>query len=59
MFLVYLNVKKENERLKKEIEKYKSMELNVEYLTDENKNLQNILETEYFNQKSNILLLKF
>ena len=55
----FLNVKKENERLRAEIEKYKSMELNVEFLTDENKNLQNILETEYFNQNlSNILLAK-
>ena len=55
----FLNVKKENERLKAEIEKYKSLELNVEFLTDENKNLQNILETEYFNKNlSNILLAK-
>ena len=35
----FLNVKKENERLRAEIEKYKSLELNVEFLTDENKNL--------------------
>ena len=55
----FLNVKKENERLKAEIEKYKSLELNVEFLSDENKNLQKILETEYFNKNlSNILLAK-
>ena len=49
----------ENKRLKDEIEKYKSLELNVEFLKDENKNLQKILETEYFNQNlSNILLAK-
>ena len=42
----YFNVKAENERLKAEIEKYKSLELNVEFLSDENKNLQKILETE-------------
>ena len=46
----YFNVKAENERLKAEIEKYKSLELNVEFLSAENKNLQKILETEYFNK---------
>ena len=55
----YFNVKAENERLKAEIEKYKSLELNVEFLTDENKNLQKILETEYFNKNlSNVVLAK-
>ena len=55
----YFNVKAENERLKAEIEKYKSLELNVEFLSDENKNLQKILETEYFNKNlSNIILAK-
>ena len=55
----FFNVKEENERLKLELEKYKSLELNVEFLTDENKNLQKILETEYFNKNlSNIVLAK-
>ena len=55
----FFNVKEENERLKLELEKYKSLELNVEFLIDENKNLQKILETEYFNKNlSNILLAK-
>ena len=55
----FFNVKEENERLKIEIEKYKSLELNVEFLSDENKNLQKILETEYFNKNlSNIILAK-
>ena len=55
----YFYVVEENKRLKDEIEKYKSLELNVEFLKDENKNLQKILETEYFNQNlSNILLAK-
>ena len=55
----YFNVIEENERLKVELEKYKSLELNVEFLKDENKNLQKILETEYFNQNlSNIILAK-
>ena len=55
----YFNIIEENERLKAEIEKFKSLELNVEFLQDENKNLQKILETEYFNKNlSNILLAK-
>ena len=55
----YFNVKEENEKLRAEIQKYKSLELNVEFLKDENKNLQKILETEYFNKNlSNILLAK-
>ena len=55
----YFNVIEENERLRAEIEKFKSLELNVEFLQDENKNLQKILETEYFNKNlSNILIAK-
>ena len=55
----YINVREENERLKAEIEKYKLLELNVEFLADENKNLQKILETEYFNKNlTNIVLAK-
>ena len=55
----FFNVKEENERLKLLVEKYKTLELNVEFLKDENENLQKILETEYFNQNlSNILLAK-
>jgi len=55
----FLNVREENKKLKEQIEKYKSLELNVEFLTDENKNLQKILETEYFNKNlSNIILAK-
>ena len=55
----YFNLKKENEKLRLEIEKLKSLELNVEFLSDENKNLQKILETEYFNKNlSNIVLAK-
>ena len=55
----FLNVREENKRLKIELEKFKSLELNVVFLTDENKNLQKILETEYFNKNlSNIVLAK-
>ena len=57
--ICYLNLKEENERLKALVEKYESLELNVEFLVDENKNLQKILETEYFNKNlSNIVLAK-
>ena len=55
----FMNVRDENERLKAEIARYKLLQLNVEFLTDENKNLQKILETEYFNKNlTNIVLAK-
>ncbi len=55
----FMDVREENKRLKALVEKYKSLKLNVEFLADENKNLQKILETEYFNQNlSNIVLAK-
>ncbi len=55
----YLNVRDENKKLRALVENYKSLELNVEFLTEENKNLQKILETEYFNKNlSNIILAK-
>ena len=58
-FSSFLNVREENEKLRAELEKYKSLELNVEFLSEENKNLQKILETEYFNKNlSNIVLAK-
>ena len=55
----FFNLREENKKLKAIIEKYKTLELSVEFLTDENKNLQKILETEYFNQNlSNVVLAK-
>ena len=55
----FMGVREENKRLKALVEKYESLKLNVEFLADENKNLQKILETEYFNQNlSNIVLAK-
>ncbi len=55
----FMNVREENKKLKALVEKYELLELNVEFLTDENKNLQKILETEYFNKNlSNIILAK-
>ena len=53
----FFNVKEENERLKAELEKFKSLELNVEYLSNQNKDLQKILETEYLNQNLNNIVL--
>ena len=40
------NIKSENEKLKKALEVYKQQELNVEYLTNQNKNLRKILESD-------------
>ena len=55
----YLNIREENKRLKQVIENYKSLELNVEFLKNQNNNLKKILETENINQnESNILLAK-
>ena len=53
----FLNVREENQKLKAEIEKYKSLELNVEYLSNQNRDLQKILETEYLNQNLNNIVL--
>ena len=51
------NVKKENEKLKKELEAYRQKELSVEYLTNQNKNLRKIIESEesYLKQENMIL----
>ena len=39
------NIKKENEKLKQELQVYKQKELNVEFLSNQNKNLKKILES--------------
>ena len=51
------NIKKENERLKQELQIYKQKELNVEFLSNQNKNLKKILESEesYLKQESMVL----
>ena len=51
-------LKKENEELRKVIEKYKSLELNLEFLSNENKNLRKILDSENVNSQKNIVLTK-
>ena len=53
-----ISIKNENARLKKELEIYKLKELNVEYLTNQNKNLKKILETDETLFKKNIILSK-
>ena len=40
------NIKSENEKLKKALEVYKQKDLSVEYLTNQNKNLRKILESD-------------
>ena len=53
------NIRKENERLKLELENYKSKELNVEFLSNQNKNLKKIIESEdSFLKKENMILSK-
>jgi len=55
----HLFLKKENEELQQVIEKYKSLDLNLEYLTNENRNLRKILDAEnIINDKKHIVLAK-
>ena len=39
----HFNLKKENEELRQVIERYKSLDLNLEYISNENKNLKKVL----------------
>ena len=55
----HFNLKEENEKLKKVIENYKSLDLNLEYLTNENKNLRKVLDAENISDdKTNMVLAK-
>ena len=54
----HFNLKKENEELKLVIEKYKALDLNLEYLTNENKSLKKVLNAENISNVSNIVLSK-
>ena len=54
----FLNVKNENEKLKKALEVYRQKELSVEYLTNQNKNLRKILDSDDALFKENIVLSK-
>jgi len=54
------NLKSENEKLKKALEVYRQKELSVEYLTNQNKSLRKILESDetLFQFQSNTILSK-
>ena len=55
----HLNLKEENKKLKMVIENYKSLDLNLEYLTNENENLRKILDAENItNDAKNVVLAK-
>ncbi len=54
----HFNLKKENEELKLVIEKYKALDLNLEYLTNENRSLKKVLNAENISNVSNIVLSK-
>jgi len=55
----HFNLKEENENLKKVIENYKSLDLNLEYLTNENKSLRKVLDAENItNDAKHIVLAK-
>ena len=54
----HFNLRKENEELKQVIEKYKALDLNLEYLTNENRSLKKVLNAENILNVSNIVLAK-
>ena len=54
----HLNLKEENEKLREVIENYKSLDLNLEYLTNENKNLRKVLDAENIVNAKSIVLAK-
>ena len=55
----HINLKEENKKLKMVIENYKSLDLNLEYLTNENENLRKILDAENItNDVKHIVLAK-
>ena len=55
-----INIKEENKRLKQALEVYRQKELSVEYLTNQNKSLKKILDSDesLFQLESNIILSK-
>ena len=57
-FTSLLNIKKENERLKQELEIFKQKELNVTYLQNQNRNLKKILESDESLLEENIVISK-
>ena len=58
-FTSLINLKEENERLKTELSIYKQRELNVEFLSNQNKSLKKIIDSEEtYLGKENIILSK-
>ena len=55
---VHFNLKEENEKLREVIENYKSLDLNLEYLTNENKNLRKVLNAQNIINAKDIVLAK-
>ena len=53
-----INIKNENERLRKEIEIYEAKELNVEYLLNQNRNLKKFLDSDESLFDENIIVAK-
>jgi rod shape-determining protein MreC len=53
----HLNLKKENEKLKQAIENYKLLDLNLEYLTNENNNLRKTLDAESVTNDAKYIVL--
>ena len=54
----HFNLKKENEELKQVIENYKRLELNLEFLTNENQSLKKVLNAENISNVANLVLSK-
>ena len=56
-FTTLINIKEENQRLREQLEAYRQKELNVEFLSNQNKSLKKILESEesYLKKESMIL----
>ena len=52
----HLNLKKENEELKQVIENYKRLELNLEFLTNENQSLKKVLNAENISNVADLVL---
>ena len=53
-----INIKNENVKLRNELELYKAKELNVEYLTNQNKNLKQLIDSDETLFETNIIIAK-
>ena len=54
----HFNLKEENKKLKQVIENYKSLDLNLEYLATENKNLRKVLDAGNIENTKRVVLAK-